>query len=87
MNRDYFAIMSDAPSSDHADHQSDNHGGLGQNVLFEDLHIEFCLTTRPGNGIDDIYFNDNWEVAPGLHRDDAVIASSGTSPMVYIGMQ
>ena len=65
LNRDYFAIMADAPSSDRPDHQSDNHGGVGQNVLFEDLHIEFCLTTRPGNGSDDIYANDNHEVAPG----------------------
>ena len=80
LNRDYFAIMADAPSADRPDHQSANHGGLGQNVLFEDLHVEFCSTTRPGNGNDDIYANDNNEVAPGLHRDDAVIASSGTAP-------
>ena len=82
LNRDYFAIMADAPSTDRPDHQSDNHGGLGQNVLFEDMHIEFCSTTRPGNGSDDIYANDNHEVAPGLHRDDSVIASSGTAPVV-----
>ena len=86
LNRDYFAIMADAPSADRPDHQSDNHGGLGQNVLFEDMHIEFCSTTRPGNGSDDIYANDNHEVAPGLHRDDAVIASSGTAPVIYISL-
>jgi len=86
LNRDYFAIMADAPSLNRSDHQSDNHGGLGQNVLFEDLHIEFCPTSRPGNGVDDIYANDNYEVAPGLHRDDAVIASSGTAPVIYISM-
>ena len=40
LNRDYFAIMADAPSDDRPDHQSDNHGGLGQNVLFEDLHVD-----------------------------------------------
>ncbi len=86
LNRDYFAIMADAPSTDRPDHQSDNHGGLGQNVLFEDLHIEFCSTTRPGNGSDDIYANDNHEVALGLHRDDAVIASSGTAPVVCVSI-
>jgi type II secretory pathway pseudopilin PulG len=85
LNRDYFAILADAPS-DRPDHQSANHGGLGQNVLFEDLHVEFCSTTRPGNGLDDIYTNDNHEVAPGLHRDDSVIASSGTVPVVYISL-
>jgi hypothetical protein len=87
LNRDYFAIMADAPSQDRPDHQSANHGGLGQNVLFEDLHIEFCSTSRPGNGSDDIYANDNQEVAPGLHRDDAVIAASGTAPVVCINLQ
>ena len=51
-------------------------------MLFEDLHVEFCCTSRPGN--DDIYANDNHEVAPGLHRDDSVIASSGTSPLVCV---
>jgi len=86
LNRDYFAIMADAPSSSRFDHQSDNHGGLGQNVLFEDLHIEFWSMTRPVNGIDDIYENDDHEVAAGLHRDDAVIAPSGTAPVIYISM-
>ena len=79
LNRDYFAILADAPS-DRPDHQSNNHGGVGQNVLFEDQHVEFCNTTRPGDGRDDIYTNDNHEVAPGLHRDDAVLAASGTPP-------
>ena len=82
LNRGYFAIMADAPSTDRPDHQSDNHSGLGQNVLFEDTHVEFCSTTRPGDGSDDIYANDNHEIAPGLHRDDSVIASSGTAPVV-----
>ena len=84
LNRDYFAIMADTPSADRPDHQSDNHGGRGQNVLFEDLHIEFCSTSRPAN--DDIYLNDNHEVAAGLNRDDAVIASSGTAPVVLVSL-
>ena len=86
LNRNYFAIMADAPSDDRPDHQSANHGGVGQNVLFEDLHVEFCSTSRPGNGSDDIYANDNNEVAAGLHRDDAVIASSGTAPVVFVSL-
>jgi hypothetical protein len=79
-NRDYFAILADAPSG-RLDHQSPNHDFLGQNVLFEDMHVEFCSSTRPGEGRDDIFTNDLHEVAPGLHRDDSVIASSGTSPI------
>jgi hypothetical protein len=79
-NRDYFAIMADAPSN-RADHQSVNHDGLGQNVLFEDMHIEFCSTTRPGDGHDDIYTNYEHIVAPGLDREDSVLTSSGFVPI------
>jgi hypothetical protein len=79
-NRDYFAIMADAPSN-LPDHQSINHDGLGQNVLFEDMHIEFCSTTRPGDGRDDIFTNYQHMVAPGLDREDSVLASSGFVPI------
>ena len=85
LNRDYFAILADAPS-DRPDHQSDNHDGLGQNVLFEDLHVEFCSTTRPRDGRDDIYTNYQHEVAPGTDSEDSVLASSGTAPVVYVGL-
>ena len=68
------------------DHQSANHGGIGQNVLFEDLHIEFCSTSRPGDGRDDIYTNYQNNVAPGMDRDDSVLASSGTAPLVYVSL-
>jgi len=84
LSRQRFAIMADEPSADRPGHQSANHGGLGQNVLFEDMHVEFCCTSRPGDGADDIYTNNNNEVAPGLNRDDAVIASSGTAPLVCV---
>jgi hypothetical protein len=85
-NRDYFAILADAPS-DRPDHQSANHDGLGQNVLFEDLHVEFCPTTRPGDGRDDIYTNYQHEVAPGLDRDDSVLAPSGMAPAVFVSLR
>ncbi len=85
LNRDYFAILADAPS-DRPDHQSINHDGLGQNVLFEDLHVEFSSTTRPGDGRDDIYTNYRHEIAPGMDSEDSVLASSGTVPVVYVGL-
>ena len=85
LGRDYFAILADAPSN-RPDHKSDNHGGLGQNVLFEDSHVEFCSTTRPGDGSDDIYTNNANVVAPGLNRDDAVVAPSGTGPVVFVSL-
>jgi hypothetical protein len=43
--REYFAVLADAPSID-GDRQSPNHGGLGQNVLFDDGHAQFLSTCR-----------------------------------------
>ncbi len=85
-SRDYFAIMADAPSATRPNRQSDNHAGLGQNVLFEDLHVKFLATTHADNNLDDIYENDNHQVAPGVQCDDAVIVGSGT-PVMFVGMQ
>jgi hypothetical protein len=80
LSRAHFAILADVPS-DRPDHQSANHDYLGQNVLFEDLHVEFCCTSRPFDG-DDIYVNDDNEVSPGLNSNDSVLAPSGTPPVV-----
>jgi len=79
--REYFAILADAPSND-GDRQSPNHGGLGQNVLFDDGHAQFLSTCRcrpkgvyvPVNYHDNIYSNDRGDVGFGLHPDDSVIA-------------
>jgi hypothetical protein len=79
--RQQFALMADAPSQ-RPGHQTDNHGGLGQNVLFEDGHVSFLTCSQPSDQLDDIFANDNYQVAPGLHRNDSVIAASGTPPVV-----
>ena len=84
LNRCYFAVMADAPSTDRPHRQSSNHGGQGQNVLFDDGHVDFCRTTRPGSGNDDIFCNDNDRVAVGLHGDDSVVAASGTPPIISV---
>ena len=80
------ANMADIPSADRPDQQIDNQGGVEQNTSFDDLHVEFFSTTRLGDGSDDIYLNNNQEVAPGLHRNDALIASSGTAPVVCVSL-
>ena len=64
--------------------QSDNHGGRGQNVLFEDGHVQFLTTSRPSGASDDIFVNDDDQVAAGVHQDDSVIASSGVTPIIYV---
>ena len=82
--RPCFALVSDAPSPDRPGHQSRNHGGRGQNVLFEDGHVSFLTCSKPCNLFDDIFVNDNGLVAAGLHEDDAVIGPSDASPLVSL---
>jgi hypothetical protein len=84
LGRERFAIMADAPS-DLPEHQSLNHGGRGQNVLFEDGHVMFLTTSQPCDSDDDIYSNDHHLVAPGDHCNDSVIAPSDVAPVIYVG--
>jgi hypothetical protein len=82
LGRSYFAVMSDAPSDVLPDHQSLNHGGRGQNVLLEDGHVAFITGSQIA--ADDIFANDNHQVAAGIHADDSVIAGSGTAPILQV---
>jgi hypothetical protein len=81
-NRSTFALVADAPSPDPLKSQSANHFGHGQNVLFEDGHVDFLPTCRvcPQTN-DDVYLNDEGEVAAGKHIDDAVIGPSDVPPL------
>jgi hypothetical protein len=83
--RAFFALIADAPSDQLPGHQSLNHGGRGQNVLFEDFHVQFFTTPTP-NGLQDHFFvNDKGEVEAGRHRNDSVIGPSGAAPIRYTG--
>ena len=55
-----------------------NHGGRGQNVLFHDGHVEFCVSRLVGG--DDIYLNRDMKVAAGVGCSDAVLGSSAPRP-------
>jgi hypothetical protein len=81
--RDNFAVMSDSPS-DRLDHQSQNHGGWGQNVLFENNSVKFVTRSRPEGSNDDIFTNDAGQVAAGLQQNDSVIGASQTAPINYV---
>jgi prepilin-type processing-associated H-X9-DG protein len=74
-------LVADGPPPDEGLHcnpglNSSNHRGRGQNILFGDGHVEF-LSTRHHNG-DDIYLNQDRQVAPGLKRGDTVLGASAT---------
>jgi hypothetical protein len=55
---------------------SPNHRGLGQNVLFTDLHVEWHNTRRLGPHDSDMFLNDVQQPGPGLRRLDAVLLPS-----------
>jgi hypothetical protein len=81
LHRRTFAIMADAPNSQPPYH-SLNHGGCGQNVLFEDGHVQYLTTCKAWGCNDDIFVNDDGQMAPGLHVNDAVIGTSECRPVV-----
>jgi hypothetical protein len=80
--RQYFALLADAPSLHLAGRQSGNHGGRGQNVLFEDLHVEFLQSPRNEALGDDLFRNRYGYVEAGLDEGDCVVVPSNVSPLL-----
>lgn len=70
------ALMADAPAPTTPYRHSLNHGGCGQNVLFEDLHVEFLPSCKAKGCNDHIFVNDAGWAHAGLHLGDSVIGAS-----------
>lgn len=83
LNRANFAIMADMPTALPPFHSA-NHGGRGQNVLFEDQHVAYMTTCKARGCDDNIYTNDAGQVDAGLHLHDAVIGHSTSKPVLII---
>ena len=80
--RGWFAIMADTPRVGFSQRVTDNHGGCGINVLFEDLHVGYFVQCKiNASGGDDVFRNDFGRVEAGVHCDDAVIGHSGAAPL------
>jgi hypothetical protein len=75
--RPNFALVADRPSGQSINRYSMNHGGLGQNILFENGHVAFVRGTQSIGLGDRYYVSDRGIVEPGVHRDDSVIMESG----------
>jgi hypothetical protein len=75
-NREKFAVISDNPGPNGTN--SPNHGGRGTNVLWDDFHTSFLTSPEVGPNGDNIFINDNHEVAPGLTPNDAVVVPGQT---------
>lgn len=83
LHRKNFAILADAPAPvEGAKPYSLNHGGWGHNVLFEDGHVDYLKTCNADGCKDNIFLNDQGRLAPGMHRDDAVIGPSAAHPLI-----
>jgi hypothetical protein len=80
--RKNFAVVADAPLLTADGPRSFNHGGKGQNVLFEDGHAEFLTECEIAGCRDKIYLNDQDQPAAGLHENDSVIAGSAARPFL-----
>ncbi len=76
LHRATFAVLADAPDLGRPGRQSDNHGGLGQNVWCEDGHVQFVPASRLEDTADDFFENDRGLIAAGAHANDAVVAPS-----------
>lgn len=84
LGRANFALMADAPNAT-PPFRSLNHGDCGQNVLFEDAHVQYLTTCKARGCQDDIFLNDDGQVAPGRHQDDAVVGASHAKPLLVPG--
>jgi hypothetical protein len=81
--RTYFAILSDAPSFYSQQMTSRNHGGCGQNVLFESGTVKYLKFEAPSDLLgDDVFHSDRGLVEAGRSPDDAVIGGSATPPLL-----
>jgi hypothetical protein len=84
LHRSNFALAADAPGRRVPSHQSDNHGRYGQNVLFEDGHVQFLVSPRPSDRSDDYFLNDDGYLAAGVHRNDSAIGAGATPPIRFV---
>ena len=79
--RAHILLLADLPSSDLEGRRSSNHGGTGQNCLFEDGHVDFVRGHAIGH--DPIFENDLGLIGTGLHDGDNVIAPSHIPPVIF----
>jgi hypothetical protein len=86
-NRNTFAIMADAPSPSLDGLPSGNHGASVQNVLLENCSVRSFraddLSTIYLILGDYPFLNEDQEVAPGKHAQDAVVAPANARPVKW----
>jgi len=86
-HRPYFALLADAPSPLHPELPSPHHAGKGQNVCFEDGHVEFVSGCTLPLSEDHFFLNDQGRLAPGIGPEDSVVAPGGVRLCLPAGVQ
>jgi hypothetical protein len=79
--RRQYVLVADAPSDLQPGRLSANHRGRGQNMLYEDGHVEFIVQLAGPQLADDPFHNREGRVAAGLDSDDAVLGASADRPL------
>jgi len=74
-----FPLMSDRSPRDQGPGNSFNHGGTGQNVLFQDGSVKF-MTNRSLNFDGDIFRNKQGKIEAGSDSNDTCLGHSAVSP-------
>jgi hypothetical protein len=79
--RNHYVLLADAPSNLQPGRVSSNHRGRGQNVLYEDGHIQFIVELPSPHLADDPFHNREGWIAAGLDPDDVVLGASADRPI------
>ena len=74
-------LMADKPSDQLVGFQSANHGGCGQNVLFQDFSARYVYLCRQEGQDQHWYLNEQGHPAAGTHKNDVVMMSSELRPL------
>jgi hypothetical protein len=82
--RRHFALMGDAPRIMMNGYRSLNHEGRGQNILFEDGHVEYLVECQDGGHPDHPFQNRFGWMEAGIDVNDAVVAPSPTPPFAMM---
>lgn len=82
--RSFFTLMADAPNLKMAGYRSLNHGGRGQNFLYEDGHVRYVIEACDAGLCDHPFENRMGWTEAGLDINDSVIAPSWSPPFVSV---
>jgi hypothetical protein len=81
LRRSYYIVVADAPSNLQPRRVSANHRPRGQNVLYEDGHVQFLCLPQAHLWIDDPFHNREGWIAAGVDQEDAVLGVSWDPPL------